>query len=310
MSNVRNLVVACDGTWNDPESSTNVKRFKDAVFQTKEQVVHYEKGVGTGAMEALPGGVYGHGLDKRIVGAYAFLRRHFEHPQWKNKIFLVGFSRGAYTARRISGLLAHSGMPRKADDLELGWELYKKRDKKSAAMLRREGRFYKVPVQMVGVWDTVKATNDADYHDNELATNVVAGYHAMAIDERRKFFPVLKWKKDPRIVQVWFAGVHSDVGGGYKETGLSDIALRWMMYRAMDQGLDFREDLFDAVKPRSLGKIHESLTGFWHALGERRRSIGKTELVHPWVGKRLKKRPKYHPENLPATPRYWSPDVS
>ena len=88
-----------------------------------------------------------------------------------------------------------------------------------------------MPIEMVGVWDTVKATNDEDYDDNRLAPNVLHGYHAMAIDERRKPFPVLKWRKERRVLEVWFAGVHSDVGGGYEAAGLADVALRWMMGR-------------------------------------------------------------------------------
>lgn len=313
MSEVRNLIIGCDGTWNEPECDTNVLLFLGAIRQTRRQVTHYEKGVGTRAWEALPGGIYGYGLDKRILGSYRFLRKSFSQPSWtrdQNRIFLIGFSRGAYTARRISGLLLHSGIPKKAADVELGWEMYKERDTRSAKKLKREGRFFDVPVEMIGVWDTVKATNDADYHDSKLASNVKAGYHAMAIDERRLFFPVLKWNKDSRALQVWFAGVHSDVGGGYDEKGLSNTALRWMIYRAAGHGLTFRKDKVKNIKASSLGKMHDSLKGVWTVLGKRTRSIPKTALIHPSVRTRMKNRAKYRPENLPDDPKYWSPESS
>jgi uncharacterized protein (DUF2235 family) len=155
------------------------------------------------------------------------------------------------------------------------------------------------------VWDTVKATDDADYHDSKLASNVVAGYHAMAIDERRKFFPVLRWNRDRRVLQVWFAGVHCDVGGGYNETGLSDIALLWMFHHAHSHGLEFRRDRVEQVKPRATGKIHDSLTGIWKTFGARTRSIPRTAWIHESVRARMESRAGYRPANLPDAPRYW-----
>jgi uncharacterized protein (DUF2235 family) len=272
---------------------------------------HYEKGVGSRAWEALAGGIYGYGLDKRILGSYRFLRdcfadRRFEHED--NRVFIIGFSRGAYTARRLAGLIAHSGIPRKAADTELGWETYQNQDAVSARKLKRDGRFFDIQVEMLGVWDTVKATNDPDYHDRKLPTNVVAGYHAMAIDERRKSFPILRWNKDPRALETWFAGAHSDVGGGYARPGLSDLTLKWMMYRALkNHGLHFNKSYMDEhVKPRPKGKVHDSFTGIWQPMGARVRKIRKTDFVHQDVAKQLEK-PGYRPENLPANPKYWPP---
>ena len=307
MTDVRNLIIGCDGTWNEPVSDTNVSRFLDAVYLNGRQDVHYEKGVGTRADEKLTGGGLGIGLEKRILGAYRYLRKKFNQNSWspeQNRIFLLGFSRGAYTARRVSGLLAHSGVPKKAEDVNLGWQMYLDRDTEQAAGRKREGRFWEVPVEMVGVWDTVKTTADPNYNDTQLPLNVAKGYHAMAIDERRLLFPVLKWKKDPRVLQVWFAGVHSDVGGGYPETGLSDIALRWMIYRAAEHGVEYNDNV-KALKPRPKGKMHDSLTGFWVTLGEKARSIAKNEWIHKSVAKRLEG--NYKPNNLPDPPRFWEP---
>lgn len=110
----------------------------------------------------------------------------------KIKLFIVGFSRGAYAARRLSGVIAHSGIPVKASDVDKGWQMYLNRDRKSAKAMKKEGRFFDVKIEMIGVWDTVKATNDPNYDDKLISPNVNAGYHAMAVDEVRKFFPILR----------------------------------------------------------------------------------------------------------------------
>jgi uncharacterized protein (DUF2235 family) len=131
-----------------------------------------------------------------------------------NKVFIFGFSRGAYAARRLAGLITQCGIPVKTGDVELAWQLYLKQDTLSAEALKQAERFFDIPVEMLGVWDTVKTTTDEDFNDNKLSDCVAAGYHAMAIDEKRKFSPVLKWKPEARVNQTWFSGVHSDVGGG------------------------------------------------------------------------------------------------
>ncbi len=319
MSETRNLVIGCDGTWNEPQQQedgtptpTNVVKFMRALKSLNgRQKKHYEKGVGARAWEALPGGIYGYGLDKRITGSYRFLCNQFRDPKWQNKtqkVFIIGFSRGSYTARRLAGLMTHSGIPKDPDDAELGWKIYVNRDFTSARELKKEGRFFNIPIEMVGVWDTVKSTDDPDYNDTQLSKSVVAGYHAMAIDEKRKFFPVLRWKQDPRTVQVWFAGVHSDVGGGYKNSRLADVALNWMIYRGLSHGLEFKKDYMDEhVDPRPGGMIHKSYTGKWKLLGEKARKVLKSDLVHPAVIERLEKNASYKPDNLPDNPKVWKP---
>lgn len=316
MAALRKLIIACDGTDNEPEeldngqpAPTNVVKFQNALASDSgNQVRYYEEGVGTRVWEALPGGMYGYGLDKRILGCYRFLRKRFADSDWErdeNQVFLFGFSRGAYTVRRLAGLIAHSGMPVKPADVELGWELYQKKDTVSSDKLKADGRFFDIQVEMVGVWDTVKATNDDDYHDNQLSRNVLSGYHAMSIDEQRKFFPVLRWDKDDRVHQIWFAGVHSDVGGGYVAAGLSDVALRWMIDRAMEHGLKFKAQyVAQSVAPTATGSIDESYRGKWLLLGAQRRTIPDTDFVHPSVQERLGAGIGYQPPNLPAPPVY------
>ena len=317
MPKLRNLVIGCDGTWNAPDQiddgggPTNVQKLISALAKRKSQVCHYESGVGTRAFEALPGGIYGYGLDKRIQGGYRFLRKRFNDSGWKHeqdRIYIFGFSRGAYTARRLAGLIAHSGIPVLARDAELGWEIYRQGDTASALELKAAGRFFDVPIEMVGVWDTVKATNDEDYHDDLLPPNVARGFHAMAIDERRKSFPVMTWRPDPRVLQLWFAGVHSDVGGGYESSRLADVALRWMIECGLRQGLQFKAKWVKKnVKPLSTAGMHESYDGIWTSLGQKRRRIRNGDLIHPSVETRLASPVAYEPPNLPETPVFWRP---
>lgn len=313
MTRSRNIVVGLDGTWNEPElqpdgtvTGTNVVKFLSALTR-RDQVQHYESGAGTRAWELLPGGIYGYGLDKRILGAYRFLRRCYNEPgvpPENNRLFIVGFSRGAYAARRLSGLLAHSGIPVKASDIERGWQMYLNRDTESAAFLKEQGRFFDVPVEMIGVWDTVKATNDPDYNDNLLSPNVVAGYHAMAVDECRKFFPILRWREGERVNETWFSGSHSDVGGGCAEMDLSDVALAWMIDRAARHGLRFKKSYIERhVNPKVPGHVHDCFTGMWKPYGKSDRPITRKCAVHRSVERQLSDE-DYAPANLPATPNF------
>ena len=301
----RNLIVLFDGTWNDTDSNTNLKKIYNAC-SSKDQRFHYEAGVGTAKWEALPGGIYGANIDRQILGGYRFLRERFQDPDYEktdNKIFMFGFSRGSYAARRLAGFVDFCGLPVASKDVDIAWQLYLNQNADAIAHLVDEGRLYKVPIEAVCVWDTVKTTTDKDFNDHKLPACVVAGYHAMAIDEKRKFFPVLKWNNDSRVRQVWFAGVHSDVGGGYTARGLPDITLKWMVGCAYQHGLRAKGSSMAALKPNPLGEIHESLQGVWVALGQKKRSIGATALVHASVKQRISGS-EYAPTNLPTTVNY------
>lgn len=302
MARRRNLIIGCDGTWNDTAEPTvtNVVKILNACL-SKNQVTHYEEGVGTAHWEALPGGIYGQGLDRQILGGYRFLRNRFADPDWdinENKVFIFGFSRGSYAARRLAGLIAMCGIPKKAADIQLAWNLYLNGDTVSIQALKDEGRLFDISIEMLGVWDTVKTTTDPDFNDNKLPKCVVSGYHAMAIDEKRKFFQVLKWNADPRVTQVWFSGVHCDVGGGYKETGLSDIALEWMLEKAHSHGLGIKASAVNKLKKDPLCKLHDSYQGIWKPFGTKIRSIARNATVHDSVTSRLKKLSDYLPSNL------------
>ena len=131
------------------------------------------------------------------------------------------------------------------------------------------------------------------------------GRHAISIDEKRKKFPVSLWDESglpehQSIEQLWFAGVHSDVGGWYDERGLSDIALIWMVEQAESAGLKLKEGWKDNLKPNPEGELHNSRQGFWRLWCPAPRPIPANAKIHDSVRQRKAKKPDYNPPNLRA----------
>jgi uncharacterized protein (DUF2235 family) len=324
----KRLVVCCDGTWNDSDNGTgytNVSRLAWAIKPVDErsgttQIVFYQSGVGTDGdlTSRLGGGALGLGLSHNIRDAYAFVCSNYVAG---DEIFLFGFSRGAYTARSIAGLIGYAGLLGKQDldrFFEL-WDGYKEPDKGNrAAALNKFPARITVSIKVIGVWDTVGSLGiPADlerfdilnfrryygFHDTNLGARVEHAFHALALDERRKNFVPTLWtqteegRKNRQVLkQVWFAGVHSNVGGGYKEHGASDVPLAWMAsevepFLGIDFGyLKLRRDL---TEKWSLGQLHESFKGFFAKLPQQRREPFKAdqatsfERVHASVRTRI-----------------------
>jgi uncharacterized protein (DUF2235 family) len=270
------LVVCCDGTWNQPDhidrgaaAPTNVAKLALAVAdvdgQGVAQLVHYQAGVGTRPGERLTGGAFGVGLSRNVQECYRFLVDNFEPD---DKLYLFGFSRGAYTARSTAGLVRNAGIlrPGHRDRIEEAYGLYRApaRDREpggiASRLFRRTHSYDEVYIEFVGVWDTVGALGIPvhlpalarrwSFHDTTLSRYVLHAYHAVAIDERRgPFKPTLWTLKDGEkraagtsLEQVWFVGVHCEVGGGYRDAELSEIPLLWMADKAREHGLAFRDD--------------------------------------------------------------------
>ncbi len=269
------LIVCCDGTWNVPDEvrhgqtmPTNVARLARAVAagEGTGQLLYYETGVGTSPDEHLLGGAFGLGLSQNIRNAYRFLARSYVHG---DEIFLFGFSRGAYTARSLAGLIHTCGLLRAEhqERVEEAFALYRDRSARThprslAAELFREMYSHDSnQIMFIGVWDTVGAIGIPDgvpgwsqiakhtagwemlwgFHDTQLGPHVRFGHQALAIDEQRLPFKPTPWTGEPApgqtIEQVWFAGTHTEVGGGSADPSLSDIALLWMVDRAQRHGL-------------------------------------------------------------------------
>jgi hypothetical protein len=289
---------------------TNVVRIANAIERTADQQVYYHSGVGTGESwwDRMIGGGTGTGLSRNIMSGYEWLCQHYD-PQRGDDIYLFGFSRGAYTARSLVGFINCAGL---LDARRLGAEqgtkavwngielLYQRiyRGKGDLKQVRatigedyfRNQRDEKLPIRYLGVWDTVGALGIPDdlgvldllddpddhvFHDTELSANVVTARHALAMDEIRKSFQPTLWTNDdhPGLKQLWFPGVHSDVGGGYREKGLADGALAWMIEEAKATGLAFNSAILAQVKPDHHDMLHDSCSGIFGMLPTQPRSV-------------------------------------
>jgi len=278
---MRRLIVCCDGTWKtaDDKAITNVVKMMDAVVPVvrdasgneTQQVSWYGKGVGNGTFaDRILGGAFGGGLGRNVRDAYRFLVQNYVPG---DEIFLFGFSRGAYTARSLGGMIRCSGLVQKkhANRITEAYEIYRKRDPKGAdkdeaVAFREQYSHPSVTIKFVGVWDTVGALGvpvgrilrmlsrrKHGFHDTRLSGIIENACHALAIDEGRYTFEPAPFDGDPkdqqRVEQLWFAGAHSDVGGGNPSAGLSDIAFQWMAEKAAGCGLVLSMDyLSDRTK--------------------------------------------------------------
>jgi uncharacterized protein (DUF2235 family) len=330
---VKRLVVCCDGTWNTLKQAnpTNVCEVFQAVAPTAGAMVqekHYIEGVGNKPWHRLTGGMFGVGLSANVRDAYRFVVRHYEPG---DELFLFGFSRGAYTARSTVGLIRNCGilLPRNEDRIDEAYRFYRDRDRNTGpdAPAAREFRARHAhqdttPIRFVGVWDTVGALGIPlsggrllhavnkrwQFHDTKLSSTVESAFHALAIDEKRPSFAPTIWESDQagrERAQLWFAGDHSDVGGGHGQRGLSNVALQWLVTCARSCGLAFEPDAFAELVPDPLGTVH-TMHALFRALGALDRRIGMTDPDGESVSSSAEHRtaadlaPPYDPTNLRA----------
>ena len=305
---MKRIVIFADGTWNSPEKglATNVLRMARGIKPLAtgiEQVVFYDWGVGTDR-KTFSGGITGAGMDKNIQDCYRFIIHNYKIG---DQLFFFGFSRGAYTVRSLAGFIRNCGILKRehADRIPDAYKLYRKRHKASApnaAMAKKFRANYAVAdvttIEFLGVWDTVGALgvpvpflgmlgkHEYLFHDLEPSSIIKHARHAVSIDENRKdFMPSLWEKKDGLdLKQVWFAGVHSDIGGGYKEDGLSSCACKWMIQEATACGLAFETHFVRAIQPDPLAKQHNEYKGVFKAMGKETRQISGP--IHISVKKR------------------------
>lgn len=290
----RNLVVCLDGTNNEfGRTNTNVVRLYQALVRDPDrQIAYYDPGVGTiwapGTlwglsrwMQMVFGMAFGLGVTQNIADGYLFLMRTHRPG---DRIFLFGFSRGALEARALAGLIHRCGL---LDAHLLPLEPY------SMRLFQKPGNFTvvdgfretfsrRVDVAFLGLWDTVTSMGNVwspvTWPNVARNPSVRRVAHAIAIDERRAFFRQNRWTAtaDQTFAQVWFAGVHGDVGGGYPDDDgkrLWTIALRWMAEHAERAGLAFdRQRLGDLQargvesgggRPDCATPQHDSMSLLW-----------------------------------------------
>ena len=350
----KNIVVCCDGTGNKyGDANSNVIRLYSVLHKDPAtQVAYYHPGVGTmGSKNALTaigkkwtyfkGLAFGYGISENVADAYQYLMRVHQPG---DKIFVFGFSRGAYTARTLVAILHVFGILSSGNE---GLIPYAIRYFKGEEALKFGPGFKETfgspcNPHFLGLWDTVSSVGwliDPPWPFVNKLPNIRFIRHAMAIDEHRAFFrenPVDETVQPGRdLKQVWFAGVHSDIGGSYPEitSGLSKISLQWMLSEAETAGL-----LLDrgkvanelgayptSVRPNAAAVIHNSLTPRWwpaeffpkwflnrtavstkrYRRGLqmnlfRRRVIPEGAVLHESVLVRRALVPEYRPSNLPT----------
>lgn len=331
---VKRLIILCDGTWNSANSGqeTNVvkawKALADTDAQGNQQIPWYDAGVGCegNCLRRLFDGATGTGLSRNICQAYEWLLKTFE-PE--DQLYLFGFSRGAFTVRSLAGMIRNCGIVRRSsyekdgDMVKKAFKLYRSHDERDHpngenAKAFRKSHAVETDIQFIGVWDTVGAlgnplwTNSLlsrknKFHDTALSGSIKNAYHAMSIDEKRLNFNACLWEQQQSnrgkqvLEQVWFSGVHADVGGGYEDTTYSDIPLAWMMEKAESCGLVFKTP---PPVPQSLvgRKPHESWERFYKAIPAHSRPVrlnGTTnDAIHESVSDKFSREAAYRPKNL------------
>jgi len=327
----RRLAIFCDGTWNSADqekAATNVVRLARIVRPTTEdgraQIIHYDSGVGTGnALDRIAGGGTGIGLSRNVREAYSFIANNYNDG---DEIFLFGFSRGAYTARCIAGLIGRIGILRKRQmgGFAEAWDWNRRAPDARAATRdafedRFRGRKTDVTVRCIGVWDTVGSlgiptgripllpqpcVSNYAFFDPELGAHVDFAFQALAIDERRQPFLPSIWRKnsnrtDQDVRQVWFAGVHSDIGGGYSDHGAADVSLLWMVQQVhplLDLDIErLTHEMQEPSRNQNHPTLHDSFGWTYRLAGDGRRNwqselikTPETQYVHESVHERIK----------------------
>ncbi|MEM8629942.1 MAG: DUF2235 domain-containing protein [Pseudomonadota bacterium] len=268
--------------------------------------LHYEAGVQWESWRQTPNVVSGYGINGRIRRAYGALASRYRPG---DRIFLFGFSRGAYAVRSLAGIIGSVGLltPAKSTERNIRQVFRHYERSPSAAVAADFKRLHcqaDVPIEVIGVWDTVKALgirlpllwtlteHKHLFHNHALGPHVRRGFHALARDERRLVFQPVLWETpdgfDGRVEQVWFRGTHGDVGGQLHGKNaarpLSNIPLVWMLSRAEASGLvlpqDWRKRFECDVRAPSVGMNHKWGKLF---LARRDRPIGTdpSERMHP-----------------------------
>jgi len=333
---MKRIVICFDGTWNKPADEalpanqrveTNVCRFYESIKAQSadgiKQIKWYDEGVGTQWYDRFIGGGIGAGLELNIVQGYEFLAKEYQDG---DEVYVLGFSRGAYTARSFVGMIRNCGLilPKHlALRVAMAYGIYRTRDDNVdsfTAKLFRSSFSRDIKIKFIGVWDTVGALGiplavlkDAnmkfyEFHDTKLSTIVENAYHALAIDEHRQDYLAALWNPSTapqqKLEQRWFVGAHCDVGGGYKDRRLSDMTLSWMQQKASALGLAL--DPVQVGAKNYLGDWTDSygkfLGGIYAKTNPRYyRPIGATkfgdEVIDESVQKRRKEERAYEPQN-------------
>jgi len=323
----KRIIICCDGTNQKfQENRTNPLRLYYCLDNTKDQISFYDPGVGTfdrngpdfaqnflerissTVTRTLEGSAMGYGIVQNIRDAYRYLMNVYEDG---DKIYLFGFSRGAFTAQAVAGLLNKCGLIYRHNDnlIDYVLEIYLQRGNRRIAKEFKETMARpECKPHFIGVWDTVESLGPShkdDFFYDKLGNNCDHGYHAVAVDETRDDFCADCWHDmAANLEEVWFTGWHGDVGGGLHHDGLSNIPLHWMISKAAAHGVTFREDRCKEFENEMdpLAPIDDPFRDFkWRLRGREPRAIPKGSKIHKSVFQRTNDpATNYKPQNLPA----------
>jgi uncharacterized protein (DUF2235 family) len=324
----KNIVIFSDGTGQEGGvgANTNVyKLFNMVENRTPNQIAFYDRGLGTG-FRKFSGNLGGAGVTKNILDCYKFIFENFEAG---DQIYLIGFSRGAATVRSLSSFIDYFGiLPKSRPELiKQAYKIYKISDEKIRKIKVEEfllrHHTMNSNIKFIGCFDTVAALGFPiksisafidkipffrhKFHNFKLSKRVENAYHALSIDDERETFHPVLWDPGENITQVWFCGMHTDVGGGYDIDKLSDIPLIWMRDMAVEHGLLIYSDHKVKLDGDVNGHMHNSREDEWWNKFYRKkvRSWDNTRedklIIHPSVKQR-----SHNQDNKPNPPyRPW-----
>ncbi|KAI0143573.1 hypothetical protein GGR57DRAFT_508048 [Xylariaceae sp. FL1272] len=276
----KRIIVCCDGTWQNsdngylkaskkhnvpklqtPSNVTRISRcFRRTCTDGTSQIIYYQSGVGSraGSLNRILGGAFGIGISENIREAYSFICANYLDG---DEIVLLGFSRGAFTARSVGGMISDLGLLTR-EGMEYFYPVFKD-------MQNWRNSKYKDPFPTQPFTNKPKGQHAAanyrerllEFYNTRLSNKIQHGFHALALDETRGPFSPTLWERRPQeqdtsdLRQVWFPGSHANIGGGWPDQGVADITLAWMMDQLSSVGVEFLPD--------SLNKLFERTTNFY-----------------------------------------------
>ncbi|MEM7686890.1 MAG: DUF2235 domain-containing protein [Pseudomonadota bacterium] len=321
----RNLIFICDGTLSTtrPGFESNAGLLH-ALLESDQSdpavnIVSYDHGIQGAGWRRWLNAASGAGINLSICNGYAFLARNYRPG---DRIYLFGYSRGAYSVRSLAGMIGGIGLLKSRFATErhvnLAFRFYEVGSTSSACRHFSAHRCHQnVEIEMLGVWDTVKtlglpypllnrlAPMATEFHNHELAPHIQHGYHALAIDEDRTSFAPLLWEQSPdwqgRLEQTWFPGAHGDVGGQItraRTRPLSNISLNWMLRRAAAHGIKLPanwEDVFPEDAAAPMMGCRSGIARLFFLREPRRTGASDGETIHLSIRERMATVPRYKP---------------
>lgn len=304
----RTHVVLLDGTMSslEPGQETSIGLIYRMLRDARHDCLYYEPGLEWRGLRRAPEVMAGLGINRQIRRSYMFLSHRYRPG---DRVYLIGYSRGAYAVRSLAGMVDQIGLLRDAmlthARVREAWELYRDAPGGAAARAFRDDLCHeRAPITAVAVFDTVRAVGIRwpvlwrlfpevhAFRSHRLGGSVEHGFHAMALDETRRAYALERWETAPsdghRVEQVWFKGGHGDVGGHISghEWGRpqANVSAVWMLERLAEVGLD----LPDGWRARFKADPDARAVGSWRGWGplflsraRRRVGLDASEFLHP-----------------------------